>query len=152
MHRPFSTAAVTRRALDDLRDIAVIMHSRQQHPDDMLHDLAARAALWFQHGADINDRDVLRAVRSVVPDYQPYADLQHAIMRDRIHDAIAAMQARIAGEAYRDGVVDGWGTPSPEANTARDVSPDQVLMDLLALLKSDHDAAVALRHAIQGDE
>lgn len=50
--------------------------------------------------------DVLNAVRAVVPDFQPYADLEHALMRDRIHRAISAMQTEIAAKAYRDGYLD----------------------------------------------
>jgi hypothetical protein len=82
------------------------MHRRQRHPDDILHDLAELAAKWHRQGADIDDQDVLCTVRELVPDYQPYADLDHAIMRDRIHNAIAAMQKEIAGASYRDGCCD----------------------------------------------
>lgn len=103
---PWSQAALTRRALDDLRDHAEVIHRRQQHPDDILHQLAERAAAWHRQGAEIDSDDVLRAVRAILPDHQPYQDLEHAIMRDRIHDAIAAMQREIAGQAYRDGFLD----------------------------------------------
>lgn len=106
---PCSPAALTRRALDDLRDHAEVMHRRQRHPDEILHEIARRAAIWNRRGAQIDDQDVLRTVRDVLPDYQPYADLGHAVMQDRIADAIAAMQYEIAGRAYRDGYMDAGG-------------------------------------------
>jgi hypothetical protein len=106
---PFPSAAVTRRALDDLRAIAAVMHERRRHPDDMLHALAEQAALWHRQGAKLDSDDVLRIVRQLHPDYQPYADLQHAMMQDRIAAAIAQMQQQIAGAAYRDGIGDAMG-------------------------------------------
>jgi hypothetical protein len=104
---PFFNAALTRRALDDLHDHAEAMHRRQQHPDDALHDLARRAAEWERLGAAVDADDVLRTIRQLNPDYQPYADLEHAILQDRIHAAVAAIQAEAAGAGYRDGLADG---------------------------------------------
>jgi hypothetical protein len=103
---PWSSAALTRAALNDLRAMAEVAHARGQHPDDTLHAVAKQASLWHRRGAEIDDQDVLRAVRGVLPDYQPYADLQHALIHDRIRDAIAAMQQEIAGSAYKDGYMD----------------------------------------------
>jgi hypothetical protein len=132
---PWSAAALTRRALDDLRDMAEVMHHRQRHPDDILHALAERAALWHRRGAMIDDQDVLRAVRAVQPDYQPYADLQHALTQDRIRDAITAMQQEIAGRAYRDGFSDAGGLTRDEIiDLIRDVLA-QDLPDALRMLQ-----------------
>jgi hypothetical protein len=134
---PWPPATLTRRALDDLRTIAEVMHSRQRHPDDILHALAEQAAGWGRQGAVLDDQDVLRTVRALFPDYQPHQDLEHALLRDRIHAAIAAMQSEIAGRAYRDGYVDAGGLTREEIiDLIRDVMADD-LPDALRQLRRE---------------
>lgn len=83
---PFGPNRLRHDALADLNQTAKDMHDRQVHHDEINHALARQAGLWHDRGVEIDAEDVLRAVRAVCPDYQPYTDVEAAKARDRVAD------------------------------------------------------------------